>query len=129
MTGLMSDIERKTCWSPAGHAGHSGPDAMQRLLRSARWDEDLVRDEVRDLVPEHLGRQDGVVIVDGTGVLKKGLHSAGVQRQYTGTAGRIDNPQRQSRRQGTTPLPVGVDRPGRRRQPSPTARPSHPDQR
>lgn len=93
VTGLMSDIERKTCWSLAEHAGHTRPDAMQRLLRSARWDADRVRDDVRDLVVEHLGHQDGVLIVDETGFLKKGLHSAGVQRQYTGTAGRIENAQ------------------------------------
>lgn len=64
---------------------------MQRLLRHARWDADAVRDEVRAYAAEHLGADDGVLIVDETGFLKKGRSSAGVQRQYTGTAGRIEN--------------------------------------
>lgn len=66
---------------------------MQRLLREAVWDADAVRDDVRDLVVETLGRPDGVLIADETGVLKKGVHSVGVQRQYTRTAGRIENSQ------------------------------------
>lgn len=66
---------------------------MQRLLRSARWDADEVRDDVRAYVFEHLGTDDGVLIVDETGFLKKGSASVGVQRQYTGTAGRIENTQ------------------------------------
>jgi SRSO17 transposase len=93
VTGLLSGIERKTCWSLAEHAGHTRPEAMQRLLRTARWEADAVKDDVRDLVVEHLGHRDGVLIVDETGFLKKGEHSAGVQRQYTGTAGRIENAQ------------------------------------
>jgi len=91
--GLLSDIERKNCWWLAERAGHGGPQAMQRLLREAVWDADQVRDDVRDLVAETLGRPDGVLIADETGVLKKGVHSVGVQRQYTGTAGRIENSQ------------------------------------
>ena len=93
VTGLLSDVERKNCWSLAEHCGHRRPDAMQRLLRSARWDADAVRDDLRDLVVERLGDPDGVLIVDETGFLKKGGHSAGVQRQYSGTAGRIENSQ------------------------------------
>ncbi|MFF8442786.1 IS701 family transposase [Streptomyces californicus] len=92
VTGLLSDVERKNCWSQAEHCGHRRPDAMQRLLRSARWDADAVRDDVRDRVVERLGDPDGVLIVDETGFLKKGDNSAGVQRQYSGTAGRIENP-------------------------------------
>ncbi|MGA5873125.1 IS701 family transposase [Streptomyces cinereoruber] len=91
--GLLSDVERKNCWSLAEHCGYRRPDAMQRLLRSARWDADAVRDDLRDLVVERLGHPDGVLIVDETGFLKKGEHSAGVQRQYSGTAGRIENSQ------------------------------------
>ncbi|MDI5969397.1 IS701 family transposase [Streptomyces sp. SL13] len=90
--GLLSGVERKNCWQLAEQAGHARPGAMQRLLRSARGDADEVRDEVRSYVPEHLSG-DGVLIVDETGFLKKGDRSAGVQRQYTGTAGRIENTQ------------------------------------
>jgi len=64
---------------------------MQRLLNSAHWDADGVRDDLRGYAVEHLGEASGVLIVDETGFLKKGLHSAGVQRQYSGTAGRIEN--------------------------------------
>jgi SRSO17 transposase len=90
--GLLSDLERKNCWNLAEHAGLTGPQTMQRLLRTARWDADAVRDDVRGYVVEQLG-QDGVLIVDETGFVKKGSRSAGVQRQYTGTAGRIENSQ------------------------------------
>ncbi|WP_079058188.1 IS701 family transposase [Streptomyces cellostaticus] len=90
---LLSGVERKNCWRLAEHAGHSRPGPMQRLLRSSRWDADAVRDDVRAYVLEHLGADDGVLIVDETGFLKKGTASAGVQRQYTGTAGRIENTQ------------------------------------
>jgi tetratricopeptide (TPR) repeat protein len=64
---------------------------MQRLLRRADWDVDAVRDDVRDYVIEHLGDPQGVLIIDDTGFLKKGVKSAGVARQYSGTAGRIEN--------------------------------------
>ena len=75
----------------AEHAGEGVPDRMQRLLRRADWDVDGVRDDVRDYVIERVGDRDGVLIVDDTGFLKKGTRSAGVQRQYSGTAGRIEN--------------------------------------
>lgn len=91
--GLLSGVERKNCWRPAEQAGHARPGPMQRLLRSARWDADAVRDEVRAYAIDHLGTVGGVLIVDETGFLKKGRSSAGVQRQYTGTAGRIENSQ------------------------------------
>ncbi|MFI6673114.1 IS701 family transposase, partial [Streptomyces sp. NPDC050481] len=91
--GLLSGVERKNCWGLAEQAGHARPGPMQRLLRSARWDADEVRDDIRAYVFEHLGADDGVLIVDETGFLKKGTASAGVQRQYTGTAGRIENTQ------------------------------------
>lgn len=89
--GLLSGTERKNCWRLAEQAGYARPGPMQRLLRSTRWDADAVRDDIRAYVLEHLGTDDGVLIVDETGFLKKGIASAGVQRQYTGTAGRIEN--------------------------------------
>lgn len=88
--GLLADIDRKNCWNLAEHAGLAGPQALQRLLRTARWDADAVRDDVRDFTVDRLG-PDGVLIVDETGFVKKGVGSAGVQRQYSGTAGRIEN--------------------------------------
>lgn len=93
LLGLLSRTERKNCRQLAEQAGHDHPGSMQRLLRSARWDADDVRDDVRAYVLDHLGTDDGVLIVDETGFLKKGRNSAGVQRQYTGTAGRIENSQ------------------------------------
>jgi SRSO17 transposase len=89
--GLLSAVERKNCWWLAQHAGHRGPQVMQRLLRTARWDADAVRDDVRAFVTGHLGHPDGVLIADETGFLKKGMYSVGVQRQYSGTAGRVEN--------------------------------------
>jgi SRSO17 transposase len=89
--GLLSGVERKNGWQLAEQAGESIPDGMQRLLSRARWDVDGVRDDVRDYVVEHLGEPGGVLVVDETGFLKKGRKSAGVQRQYSGTAGRIEN--------------------------------------
>ena len=74
-----------------GSGGDDTPDGVQRLLYNYRWDADQVRDDLRDYVVEHLGDADGVLVVDETGFLKKGDKSAGVQRQYSGTAGRIEN--------------------------------------
>ena len=74
-----------------GSGGDATPDGVQRLLYNYRWDADLVRDDLRDYVVEHLGDGDAVVVVDETGFLKKGNKSVGVQRQYSGTAGRIEN--------------------------------------
>jgi SRSO17 transposase len=91
--GLLSSVERKNCWWLAEQAGHATPDAMQRLLSNAVWDADAVRDDVRSYVLAHLGHPDGVLIADETGFLKKGRTSVGVQRQYSGTAGRIENSQ------------------------------------
>lgn len=93
LLGLLSGVERKNCWQLAEHAGHVRPGPMQRLLRYARWDADAVRDDLRTYVADHLGTDGGVLIVDETGFVKKGQSSAGVQRQYTGTAGRIENSQ------------------------------------
>jgi SRSO17 transposase len=91
VSGLVAGLERKNGWTLAEHAGEGVPDGMQRLLRRADWDIDGVRDDVRDYVIERIGDRDGVLIVDDTGFLKKGTRSAGVQRQYSGTAGRIEN--------------------------------------
>lgn len=91
VSGLVAGLERKNGWTLAERAGDSSPDGMQRLLRWADWDIDGVRDDVRDHVVEHLGSPDGVLILDDTGFVKKGVHSAGVQRQYFGTAGRVEN--------------------------------------
>jgi SRSO17 transposase len=91
--GLLSDLPRKNCWTLAEHAGDASPDGMQHLLARAVWDEDGVRDDVRAYVVEHLGDPGAVLVVDETGDLKKGTTTVGVQRQYTGTAGRVENAQ------------------------------------
>jgi SRSO17 transposase len=91
--GLLSDLPRKNCWTLAEHAGDPSPDGLQHLLGRAVWDEDGVRDDVRDYVAEHLGDPGAVLVVDETGDLKKGTATVGVQRQYTGTAGRVENAQ------------------------------------
>jgi SRSO17 transposase len=83
----------KNCWTLAEQAGEDRPWGMQHLLARAAWDTDAVTSELRDFVVEHLGVTDAVLVVDETGDLKKGRHSVGVQRQYTGTAGRIENAQ------------------------------------
>jgi SRSO17 transposase len=89
--GLLAPLEKKNSWTLAEQAGEAIPDGMQRLLAKADWDADAVRDDVRDYVVEHLGDPDGVLVVDETGFLKKGTKSAGVARQYSGTAGRVEN--------------------------------------
>jgi SRSO17 transposase len=91
LRGLLSGAERKNGWQLAEQAGDTTPDGMQRLLNHARWDAEAVRDDLRDYVVEHLGDPGGVLVVDETGFLKKGTKSAGVKRQYSGTAGRIEN--------------------------------------
>jgi len=91
--GLLADLPRKNCWTIAEQAGDPSPDGMQHLLARAVWDHDAVRDDIRDYVVEHLGEDDAVLVVDETGDLKKGTTTVGVKRQYTGTAGRIENAQ------------------------------------
>jgi SRSO17 transposase len=91
--GLLSDLPRKNCWTLAEHAGDATPDGMQHLLHRAAWDADAVRDDVRAYVVENLAEVQAVLVVDETGDLKKGTATVGVQRQYTGTAGRIENAQ------------------------------------
>ncbi len=91
MSGLVAGLDRKNGWTLAERAGERSPDGMQRLLRRADWDVDGVRDDVRAFVVERLGDPDAVLVVDDTGFLKKGIRSAGVARQYSGTAGRREN--------------------------------------
>jgi SRSO17 transposase len=94
LRGLLSETERKNGWTLAEAAGDGGPQGMQRLLNFYAWDADGVRDDVRAVVAQALGdANSGVLIVDETGFLKKGTKSAGVARQYSGTAGRIENSQ------------------------------------
>lgn len=93
MLGLVGDIGRKNCWTLAEHSGHPTPDRLQYLLSRAKWDADAVRDDLRDYVVDHLGDQDAIFVVDETGDVKKGTRTVGTQRQYTGTAGRIENAQ------------------------------------
>ena len=89
--GLLAPLASKNGWTLAEAAGNATPDGMQRLLNRATWDDDGVRDDVRSYVARHLGSAGGVLVVDETGFIKKGLKSAGVQRQYSGTAGRVEN--------------------------------------
>ncbi len=91
--GLLSDLPRKNCWTIAEWAGERTPHGMQHLRCRASWDADAVRGDVREYVVEHLHDEEAVLVVDETGDLKKGTHTVGVQRQYTGTAGRIENSQ------------------------------------
>jgi len=91
LVGLLSPIERKNGWQLAEQAGEATPTGMQRVLSGAHWSADAVRDDLRAYVVEHLGDPAGVLIIDETGFLKKGTKSAGVKRQYSGTAGRIEN--------------------------------------
>lgn len=93
--GLLGPVQRKNSWQLAEAVGAATPHGFQRLLGRASWDDAVLRDEVRRYAAEHLlaAPEGGVLIVDETGFLKKGTKSAGVQRQYSGTAGRIENSQ------------------------------------
>ncbi|MEW1569398.1 transposase [Streptomyces sp. NPDC093509] len=125
---LLGPVGRKNGWQLAEYAGHHTPDGLQRLLNKATWNADNVRDDLQIYVAEKLGEDDGVLILDDTGFIKKGITSAGVQRQYSGTAGRTENCQIgvfavyattrgralvdrellvRRRRQGPTRLPLG----------------------
>jgi SRSO17 transposase len=88
---LWSPAERKHSWQLAEVRGDATPYGLQHLLRRARGDADAVRDALQRYLVEHLGDPNAVLVVDETGFLKKGRHSAGVARQYRGTAGRVDN--------------------------------------
>src|SRR6266566_9849425 len=89
--GLLASVERKNGWQMAEALGERSAHGVQRLLAEADWDEEAVRDDLRAYVMEHLGETGGILVVDETGFLKKGKKSAGVARQYSGTAGRREN--------------------------------------
>jgi SRSO17 transposase len=91
LDGLLSGVARKTGWMLAEEAGLERPYRIQSLLGRSSWSADALRERVHDYVMEALGEADGVLVVDETGFLKKGVHSVGVARQYSGTAGRIEN--------------------------------------
>jgi SRSO17 transposase len=94
LEGLLGRVERKNGWQLAEAQGERGPQGMQRLLNAADWDAEAVRDDLRAYVVEHLAdAPSGVLVLDETGFLKKGTKSAGVARQYSGTAGRRENQQ------------------------------------
>ena len=91
LRGLLAPVPRKNCWQMAEAMGQKDPQALQRLLFGAQWDADAVRDELQAFVIERFGETAGIGIVDETGFLKKGTKSVGVKRQYSGTAGKIEN--------------------------------------
>jgi SRSO17 transposase len=91
LAGMLAPIERRNGWQLAEALGERSPDGVQRLLRTARWDADAVRDDLRTYVIERLGDPAAVLVIDETGFVKKGTKSVGVARQYSGTAGRIEN--------------------------------------
>ena len=91
IAGLLAPLERKNGWHLAEAAGDASPDSVQDFLARMRWDADAVRDDLSAYVVEHLGDPQAVLVLDETGFVKKGMRSAGVQRQYSGTAGRIEN--------------------------------------
>jgi len=135
--GLLAGLSRVNCWTVAEHGGERCPRDMQRLLSSAVWDEDGIRDDLRSYVLEHFA-DPAAVLVDETGDLKKGT-ARGVQRQYTGTAGRTENAQvavyiayaarpgpRSSTALFTCPGPGPVTRPGAGPPGSPGTRRSRP---
>ena len=91
LRGLLAPLGRKNGWQLAEAAGDRAPDGMQDFLSRMRWDADAVRDDLRAYVVERLGDPEAVLVLDETGFVKKGERSAGVQRQYSGTAGRVEN--------------------------------------
>jgi SRSO17 transposase len=106
LRGMLAELPRKTCWSIAEHAGETSPDGMQHLLNRACWDTEGVAADLRGFVAGYLGEPDGVLIVDESGDLKKGEHTVGVQRQYTGTAAGSRTPR--SRSTSPTPPAAGM---------------------
>jgi SRSO17 transposase len=93
LIGLLGPVQRKNSWQLAEQIGDADPYGVQYLMGRSEWDPDAVRDDLREYVVGALGDPEAVLILDETGFLKKGTHSAGVARQYTGTAGRIENAQ------------------------------------
>jgi SRSO17 transposase len=93
LRGVRSPVARKNGWQLAEVNGDDTPYGVQHLLGRARWDAEAVRDDVRGDVLESLGDPQGVIVIDETGFRKKGRHAAGVARQYSGTAGRVEHGQ------------------------------------
>lgn len=91
LQGLLSPAERKNSWQLAEILGDPTPYGIQHLLGRAHWDADTVRDDLQQYTRDHLGDPEAILVIDETGFLKKGHHSVGVARQYSGTAGRIEN--------------------------------------
>ena len=112
LVGLLGPVQRKNAWQVAEQIGDADPYGVQYLMGRSDWDPDEVRDDLRGYVVETLGDPDAVLILDETGFLKKGTKSAGVARQYTGTAGRIENAQVGVFLAYASPARHGVPRPG-----------------
>jgi SRSO17 transposase len=93
LRGLLSPAERKHSWQLAAVTGETTPSGVQYLLGRADWAADAVRDELRVYIRQHLGDLHAVMVIDETGFLKKGRHSAGGARPYRGTAGKVENGQ------------------------------------
>jgi len=91
LCGLLEAVERRNGWQLAEAIGERSPDGVQRLLNGARWDAGEVRDDLREYVVEYFADPEAVLVIDETGFLKKGKKSAGVARQYSGTAGKVEN--------------------------------------
>ena len=91
LRGLLEPVERRNGWQLAEAIGERTPDGVQRLLNGSRWDAGEVRDDLRSYVVEYLGDPEAVLVIDETGFLKKGEKSVGVARQYSGTAGKVEN--------------------------------------
>jgi SRSO17 transposase len=91
LSGLLSPAERKNSWQLAEICGHPNPYGFQHLLGRADWDADALRDKLRTYLTDYLAAPDAIGVIDESGFLKKGTHSAGVARQYSGTAGRVEN--------------------------------------
>ena len=91
LRGLLSEAERKNSWQVAEACGEPTPSGFQSVLARADWDADLVREELRTYLIQHVGDPNGVLVLDETGFVKKGRHSAGVARQYTGTVGNVEH--------------------------------------
>ena len=91
LRGLMSSVPRKNSWQVAEAIGDRTPDATQRLLYQAKWSADAARDQLLEFAIEVFGEEDAIGIVDESGFIKKGKHSVGVKRQYSGTAGKVEN--------------------------------------
>jgi SRSO17 transposase len=91
LRGLLANVARKNCWQLAEQTGAASPDATQRILYQAQWDADAARDILQEYVCERFGDEDAIGVVDETGFVKKGSRSVGVKRQYSGTAGKLEN--------------------------------------